>query len=149
MPWRSYLSSNISAVIRSNSEAAAWRIEGMVEPICGAAAFAVFRTIRSSSLRDWPVQGHWPVEAICERMADFSNTCLWIGLGELFTYPEIWETTGWVRACPEKAQVVIDILILGALKLRAINYNYKLSKEFVRKYGPSKRSVLTHRIGWR
>jgi hypothetical protein len=51
----------------------------------------------------------------------------------MITYPVIWETTGLVRAYPEKAQVVIDILILGALKLRAINYNNKLRKEFVRK----------------
>jgi hypothetical protein len=47
------------------------------------------------------------------------------------TYPVFWETTGCVRAYPEKAQEVMDILNLRVLKLRAANYNYKLEKEYL------------------
>ena len=58
------------------------------------------------------------------------------------TYPVFWEMTGCVRALPEKAQEVIDILILRVVKLRAANYNYKLEKFLLKKTGPKSNQLL-------
>ena len=59
----------------------------------GAVAPATFRGIKSLGERSTPVIGHWPVLEICLSITDYSKTC-----------PDFKETTGLVKACPDRAQ---------------------------------------------